>query len=47
MVFFWSDYGEKAEILAFGMVFPIALTLARCLLGLPYLKDLRSLRQAD
>ncbi len=47
MVFFWSDYGEKAEILAFGLVFPIALVLARSLLGLPYLKDLRSLRQAE
>lgn len=47
MVFFWSDYGSKAEILAFGLVFPIALTLTRSLLGLLYLGDLRSLRQAE
>lgn len=44
MVYFWSSYGEKAEILAFGLVFPVALTLARCLLGLIYLRDLRALR---
>jgi hypothetical protein len=47
MLYFWSDYGEKAEILAFGLVFPIALTLARCLLGLLYLGDLRSLRRVE
>ena len=45
MVYFWSDYGDKASILAFGLVFPIALTLSRCLLGLLYLKDLRELRR--
>ena len=47
MLFFWSEYGEKAEILAFGLVFPIALVLARCLLGLFYLGDLRSTRRSD
>ena len=46
MVFFWSDYGDKAAILAFGLVFPIALTLSRCLLGLLYIKDLRALKHA-
>ena len=44
MVFFWSDYGTKAEILAFGMVFPVALVVGRCLLGLGYLRDLKVLR---
>ena len=44
MLFFWGDYGDKASILAFGMVFPIALTLARCILGLLYVRDLRLLR---
>ncbi len=47
MLFFWSDYGEKAEILAFGLVFPVALTLSRCLLGLFYLGDLRALRRPE
>jgi uncharacterized membrane protein YbhN (UPF0104 family) len=44
MVFFWSDYGSKAEILAFGLVFPVALVVGRCLLGLLYLGDLKTLR---
>jgi uncharacterized membrane protein YbhN (UPF0104 family) len=47
MVFFWSDYGEQAEIVAFGLVFPIALTLGRCVLGLLYLRDLRALRTSN
>ena len=45
MLFFWSDYGDKASIVAFGLVFPIALTVTRCLLGLLYVRDLRTLRQ--
>jgi len=44
MVFFWSDYGTQAEILAFGMVFPVALVVGRCLLGLGYVRDLKVLR---
>lgn len=44
MVFFWSDYGTKAEILAFGLVFPVALVVGRCLLGLGYLRDLKVLK---
>ena len=47
MVFFWSDYGDKAEILAFGLVFPVALTALRCLLGLVYVKDLLALRRSS
>jgi uncharacterized membrane protein YbhN (UPF0104 family) len=47
MLFFWSEYGGKAEILAFGLVFPVALTLSRCLVGLFYLGDLRALRRSD
>lgn len=45
MLFFWSDYGEDAAIVAFGLVFPIAVTLARCLLGLFYVRDLTALRK--
>ena len=45
MLFFWSDYGDKASIVAFGLVFPIALTVTRCLLGLLCVRDLRTLRQ--
>ena len=47
MVFFWSDYGDKAEILAFGLVFPVALTALRCLLGLVYVRDLLALRRSS
>ncbi|HIF97620.1 MAG TPA: flippase-like domain-containing protein [Myxococcales bacterium] len=47
MLYFWSEYGEKAEIVAFGLVFPIALVIARCLLGLFYLRDLRSMRTSE
>ena len=33
-------------ILAFGLTFPVALILFRCLLGLRYLSDLPKLRRA-
>jgi len=46
MVYFFSSYGSKAAILAFGLTFPVALVLSRCLLGLLYLRDLRKLRRA-
>jgi hypothetical protein len=45
MVFFFSAYGDEAAILAFGLAFPVALILSRCLLGLRYLRDLRKLRR--
>jgi uncharacterized membrane protein YbhN (UPF0104 family) len=44
MVYFFSAYGDEAAILAFGLAFPVALILSRCLLGLRYLRDLRKLR---
>jgi len=47
MLFFWGDYGDPASIVAFGLVFPIALTTARVVLGIPYLSELRRLRQPD
>lgn len=40
MLYFWSPYGEEAALLAFGLAFPVAVTLSRCLLGLRYLRDL-------
>ncbi len=46
MVFFFSPYGDEAAILAFGLTFPIALLVGRCLLGLPYLRQLPELRRA-
>ena len=46
MLFFWEGYGDPAAIVAFGLVFPIALTTARVVLGVPYLSELRRLRQA-
>lgn len=44
MLYFYSHYGEQAAILAFGLTFPVALTLGRILLGLRYLGTLRLLR---
>ena len=46
MLFFWQDYGDPAAIVAFGLVFPVSLTLGRVLLGLPYLSELRRLRRS-
>ncbi len=46
MLFFFSPYGEEAAILAFGLAFPIALIVGRCVLGLPYLRQLPQLRSA-
>jgi uncharacterized membrane protein YbhN (UPF0104 family) len=46
MLYFFGAYGEPAAILAFGLCFPIALNLGRCLLGLGYLRDLRAIRAA-
>jgi uncharacterized membrane protein YbhN (UPF0104 family) len=44
MLFFYEPYGDPAAILAFGLAFPVAVTLARCLLGLRYLRSLARLR---
>jgi uncharacterized membrane protein YbhN (UPF0104 family) len=44
MLFFWSEHGSEAQIVAFGLLFPIVITLARVLLGLPYLQQLKGLR---
>jgi uncharacterized membrane protein YbhN (UPF0104 family) len=46
MLYFFSPYGDEAAILAFGLAFPVALILFRCLLGLRYLSDLPKLRRA-
>jgi hypothetical protein len=46
ILYFFSPYGDEAAILAFGLTFPVALILLRCLLGLRYLRDLPKLRQA-
>ncbi|MFT5442998.1 MAG: uncharacterized membrane protein YbhN (UPF0104 family) [Myxococcota bacterium] len=45
MLYFYSPFGTEAAILAFGLTFPVALLLFRCLVGLPYLKDLPKLRE--
>ena len=44
MLYFFSAYGSEAAILAFGLAFPVAITLARMPLGLLYLRDLAALR---
>ena len=43
MLFFWSDAGEAASIVAYGLVFPVALTLARVVLGTPYMREFKML----
>ena len=47
MLFFYAPYGDSAAILAFGLAFPVAVILARCLLGLPYLRSLARQRLRD
>ena len=44
MLFFFEPYGDEPAILAFGLIYPLALVFARALLGLPYLKDLPKMR---
>ena len=46
ILYFFSPYGDEAAILAFGLTFPVALILFRCVLGLRYLSDLPKLRRA-
>jgi len=46
MLYFFSPYGEEAAILAFGLTFPVALILFRCMIGLRYMSDLPKLRRA-
>jgi uncharacterized membrane protein YbhN (UPF0104 family) len=46
MLYFFSSYGSEAAILAFGLTFPVALTLARMPLGLLYIRDLAALRSS-
>lgn len=43
MLFFWSDWGSDASIVAYGLVFPISLTVARVAIGLPYMREFRQL----
>lgn len=44
MLFFWSGTGDEAAIVAFGLVFPVAVILVRVVLALPYLAQMRKLR---
>jgi uncharacterized membrane protein YbhN (UPF0104 family) len=46
MLYFFAPYGDEAAILAFGLTFPVALILFRCLIGLRYLSELPKLRRA-
>ena len=46
MLFFFSPYGAQAAILAFGLAFPVALALGRCMVGLLYLHNLAEIRRA-
>ena len=44
MLYFFARHGNEAAVLAFGLAFPVAVTLGRCLLGLRYLGTLAHLR---
>jgi len=39
MLFFFGPHGGSAEIVAFGLAFPLAVTLVRSVLGLAYLRS--------
>jgi len=41
MLYFWRPYGAEAGVLAFALAFPVCVTVARMLLGLVYLRDIR------
>jgi uncharacterized membrane protein YbhN (UPF0104 family) len=45
MLYFFAPFGTEAQILAYGLAFPVAVSLGRVLLGLFYLGDLRALRR--
>ena len=47
MLFFWSDSGSAASIVAYGLVFPISLTVARMVVGIPYVRDFRRLTSGE
>ncbi len=46
MIYFFSPYGDEAAILAFGLTFPVALIIIRCVVGVRYMSDLPKLRRA-
>ena len=46
MLEFYEPYGPAASILAFGVAFPVGLILARLLIGVTYIRDLRAFQIA-
>ena len=47
MLFFWAELGDSAAIVAYGLVFPVSLMLARVVLGVPYMLEFRRLTTPD
>jgi uncharacterized membrane protein YbhN (UPF0104 family) len=47
MLFFWSETGDSASIVAYGLVFPVSLMLARVVLGIPYMLEFRRLTSTN
>ena len=47
MLFFWSETGDSASIVAYGLVFPVSLMLSRVVLGIPYILEFRRLTSTD
>ena len=45
MLYFFEPYGSEGAILAFGLAFPVAIILARLLIGLAYASELGALRE--
>ena len=46
MLEFYEPYGPEASILAFGVAFPVGLILARLLIGMTYIRDLKAFQVA-
>ena len=47
MLYFFSPYGSDADILAFGLAFPVSLILSRLPISVLYLRDLAALRASQ
>lgn len=46
MLYFFSSFGSEAQILAYGLAYPVALIVARLPIGLLYVRDLALLKGA-
>jgi uncharacterized membrane protein YbhN (UPF0104 family) len=47
MLYFYRSFGTEADVLAFGLLMPLALTLGQVALGALYTRDLTVARESD